>query len=289
MLSLVLLSALGLSQAAAPTHRTVTVSVYTKKLAAVEDLRAEEVAVAESGKPCKVTAVEVDRRPVEVAIVVDSGGSVAPAYRSDLVPAVVAFWQSLPPGTKFGVWSTAPAKIMDFDGDPAAAEAKLRMIAAAGGNYGFDSLIDACRELGKRGAPRRAVVYVGSGSLQASLAGTAALTRAVGEARATPMVVLVLPSARGGFSGGPSGDAVQSWDVQGYFGSLAKSYRGAYVEALSTLAVAQWLRQFAADVNGQYRVRYESEGGPVETTKVEVKRKDTKLRLGWTTDVVGGP
>jgi len=227
-----------------------------------------------------VLGLERDRRPLEVAIVVDSGGTVAASYRSDLVPAVVDFWRALPPDTKVALWSTAPAKIMDFGGDLAAADTKLRMIAAAGGNYGFDSMLDACKELGGRGAPRRVIVYVGSGSLQASRTGTSRLAQALGEALVTPMAVLVLPSARGAFSGGPSGDAVQSFDVQGYFAQIAKAYHGAYVEALSTLAVAQWLRQFAADLNGQYQVRFESEAGPGGEVKVEVRRKDTKLRVG---------
>ena len=283
MLWLVLLAAAGAADAASvPITRSVALAVYTKKLLPVPDLKAEEVVVSEQGKPRKVLGVELDRRPLEVAIVVDSGATVAASYRSDLVPAVVEFWKALPPGTKFALWSTAPAKIMDFEGDAAAAETKLRMIAAAGGNYGFDSMIDACKELGRRGATRRSIVYVGSGSLQASRTGTSALMMTIGEVRATPMAVLVLPSARGSFSGGPSGDAVQSWDVQGYFGQLAKSYRGTYVEALSTLAVAQWLKQFAADLNGQYRVGFESEAGPVGEIKVEVRRKDTKLRVGFT-------
>jgi hypothetical protein len=68
--------------------------------------------------------------------------------------------------------------------------------------------------------------------------------------------------------------------VQGYFAQVAKVYHGAYVEALSTLAVAQWLRQFAADLNGQYQVRYESVAGPEGVVKVDVRRKDTKLRVG---------
>ncbi len=282
MLWLILLAAVGSSQAAAsvPLTRVVTVSVYTKKLVPVEDLKAEEVRVSEDKRERKVLGLERDRRPLEVAIVVDSGATVAAAYRSDLVPAVVDFWKALPPDTKVALWSTAPAKIMDFGGDLAAAETKLRMIAAAGGNYGFDSMIDACRELGKRGAPLRMIVYVGSGSLQASRTGTSALAQALGETHVIPMAVLVLPSARGSFSGGPSGDAVEAFDVQGYFAQIAKAYHGAYVEALSTLAVAQWLRQFAADLNGQYRVRFESEAGPAGVVKVEVRRKDTKLRVG---------
>jgi hypothetical protein len=282
MLWLALLAADGPSQAPASValNRVATVSVFTKKLVPVGDLKPEEVRLLEDGKERKVLGLELDRRPLEVAIVVDSGGAVAAAYRSDLVPAVVDFWKALPPDTKVGLWSTAPAKIVEFGGDLAAGETKLRMIAAAGGNYGFDSMIDASRELAKRGAPRRVIVYVGSGALQASRTGTSALARALGETLVTPMAVLVLPSARGSFSGGPSGDAVQAWDVQGYFAQVAKAYHGEYVEALSTLAVAQWLRQFAADLNGQYGVSYESEAGPEGELKVEIKRKNTKWRVG---------
>ena len=46
------------------------------------------------------------------------------------------------------------------------------------------------------------------------------------------------------------------------------------------LAGAQGLRQSAADLDGQYRVRYESVAGPEGEVKVEVRRKDTKLRVG---------
>jgi len=287
MLWFVLLAAVGAADApSAPLTRSITIAAYTKKQAPVVDLKVEEVSLSEAGRPRKVLSVEPDRRPLDVAIVLDSGGTVAPSYRSDLVPAVVEFWKALPPGTNVALWSTAPAKIMDFGGDLVAAEAKLRMIAAAGGNYGFDSMVDACKELGKRGAERRTIVYVGSGSLQSSITGTSALMRAIGEARVTPMAVLVLPSARGSFGGGPSGDAVQSWDVQGYFAQMSKSYQGSYVEALSTLAVSQWLRQFSADINGQYRVRFESEAGPAGAVKVELKRKDTKLRVGRTAEEI---
>jgi hypothetical protein len=282
MLWLTLLAAVASSQAPAgvPLTRFVSVSVYTKKLAPVEDLKAEEVRVLENKRERQVLGVERESRPMDVAIVVDSGATVAASYRSDLVPAVVDFWKALPEGTKVAVWSTAPSRIMEFGGDLEAADTKLRMVAAAGGNYGFDSMVDACKELGTRGATRRVIVYVGSGSLQASRSGTARLAQALGEATVTPMAVLVLPSARGSFSGGPSGDAVQAFDVQGYFAQVAKSYHGAYVEALSTLAVAQWLRQFAADLNGQYRVRFESEAGPEGEVKVEVRRKDTRVRVG---------
>jgi hypothetical protein len=267
--------------AAAPLNRSVTLSVYTKKAVPVEDLKPEEVLLSEGGKKRSVLGVERDTRPLDVALVIDTAAALASAYRSDLVPAVVDFWRALPSGSGIALWSTAPAKVSDFGADLEATDSKLRMIAAAGGNYGFDSMIQGCQELARRGAPRRVLVYVGGGGLQASRTGTSALMEAVGQARATPMIVLVLPAGRDGvLGGGPSSGAAYSWDVQGYFAQMSQAYFGSYVEALSTLAVAERLRQAAADLNGQYRVRYESEAGPGENVKVEVKRKDVRFRVG---------
>jgi hypothetical protein len=278
-----LLALLGLfAIAEGPVVRSVSIAVCTKKAVPVTDLVPGEVAVREAGKPRKVLGVELDRRPLEVAIVVDSSESVASYYRSDLVPAVVDFWRSLPQGTKVAVWSTAPGKVAEFGADLRSAEQKLGRIAVAGGNYAFDSLKDACRELGQRGAPRRAVLYVGAVYIQASPALTSDLISAMGEIRATPMIVLVLASARGSFARGPRNDSVYAWDVQGYFEKMTKAYRGQYVEALSTQAVAQRLRQYAAEINGQYRVRFESEPGPVGEVKVELNRADATVRIGRT-------
>ena len=108
----------------------------------------------------------------------------------------------------------------------------------------------------------------------------AELMKAVGVARAVPMTVLLLAGGNGGGAGGMSGNAVHSFDVQGYFGGMAKGYFGFYAE--SSLAVTQWLRQTAADLNGQYRVVFESEPGPEGVLKVSLKRKDAKLRVGRT-------
>jgi hypothetical protein len=97
MLWLVLLAAAGASDAASvPITRSVALAVYTKKLLPVAELKAEEIVVSEKGKPRKVLGVEFDQRPLEVAIVVDSGATVAASYRSDIVPAVVEFWKALP-------------------------------------------------------------------------------------------------------------------------------------------------------------------------------------------------
>jgi hypothetical protein len=278
-----LVAALAAAQpgAAVPLTRSVTLSVYTKKAVPVDDLRPEEIVLSEGGQKRSVLGVERDSRPLDVALVIDTAAALAAAYRSDLVPAVTGFWKALPAGSGVAVWSTAPAKVADFGAEVDATDAKLRMIAAAGGNYGFDSMVEGCKALRARGAPRRALVYVGGGGLQTSRTGTSALMEAVGQARATPMIVLVLPAGRDGvLGGGPSSGAAYSWDVQGYFAQMSQAYFGSYVEALSTLAVAERLRQAAADLNGQYQVRFQSEAGPGDKLKVEVKRKDVRFRVG---------
>jgi hypothetical protein len=278
-----LVAALGSAQpaAAVPLARSVTLSVYTKKAVPVEDLKPEEIVLSEGGRKRSVLGVERDTRPLDVALVIDTSGALAAAYRSDLVPAVIDFWKALPAGSGIAVWSTAPAKVAEFGAEVTAADSKLRMIAAAGGNYGFDSMVEGCKDLGARGAARRALLYVGGGGLQTSRTGTSALMEAIGRARATPMIVLVLPAGRDGvLGGGPSSGAAYSWDVQGYFEQMSKAYLGSYVEALSTLAVAERLRQAAADLGGQYQVQYESEAGPGDRLKVEVKRKDVRVRVG---------
>ena len=199
MLFLLLAGALAASgdvASSAPT-RAVTLAVYTKKLAAVTDLKAEELAISEGGHERRILAVERDERRLDVAIVIDSSAGVAASYRSELVPGVIEFWKALPPGTAVAVWTTAPAKVADFGSDPAVVEPKLRTVAAAGGNYAIDSMTDACKELGTRGAPRRAVVYVGGASLLGNAQNTAELMRAVGVARAVPMSVLLLAGGNG--------------------------------------------------------------------------------------------
>jgi hypothetical protein len=267
--------------AAVPLTRSVTLSVYTKKAAPIDDLKPEEIVLSEGGRTRNVLGVERDTRPLDVALVIDTSGALAAAYRSELVPAVIDFWKALPAGTSVGVWSTAPARVSESGADVAATDSKLRMIAAAGGNYGFDSMIEGCKELGSRGAARRALVYLGGGGLQTSRTGTSALMEAIGQARVTPVIVLVLPAGRDGvLGGGPSSGAAYSWDVQGYFAQMSQAYFGSYVEALSTLAVAERLRQAAADLGGQYQVRYASEAGPGDKLKVEVKRKDVRVRVG---------
>ena len=80
------LAASGDVASSAPTH-TVTLAVYTKKLAAVTDLKPEELAISEGGHERRILAVERDERRLDVAIVIDSSAGVARAIAASWSPA----------------------------------------------------------------------------------------------------------------------------------------------------------------------------------------------------------
>jgi hypothetical protein len=262
--------------------RTVAIGVYTKKPEPVADLTPEEVDVSERGQRAKVLSVEPDRRPLEAAIVVDSSAVVASSYRSDLVAAVVALWKGLPAGSSVGVWTSGPpSRVVEFGSDLAAAEPRLQSVAPAGKNYAFDAMLDASRELERRAAPRRALVFVGGLDIELSRSRTAELQRSIGQAAATPMLVLVGSSGATAPLGGPTQGAANAWDVQGYLEQLASAYGGSCAVVLTTQAAQKRLLEAAVDLSSQYIVRYESTAGFQGAPKLEVRRKGVKLRIGF--------
>ena len=283
MLFLLLLAGPVSPEAADTVTRSVTIGVYTKKGEPVSDLKPEEVVVTEGGRKPDILGLEPDRRPLEVAIVIDSSAAMVSSYRSDLVAAVVGLWKGLPPGTKVAVWTSGPpSKVVDFGTDLATAEPRLQSVAPAGKNYAFDAMLDASRELARRAAERRVLVFVGGADIETTRARTAEATQALGQAAATPMLVLILPGGAAAPMGGPTSGVSLAFDVQGYFERIAATYGGACWVVLSTQAAMKALQEAAAGLAAPYRVRYESTAGEAAPPKVEVRRKGVKVQVGRT-------
>jgi hypothetical protein len=239
--------------------------------------------VSEGGRKPVVLGIEPDGRPLEVAVVVDSSAAAASSYRSDLVAAVVALWKALPADASIAVWTSGPpTRVVDFGTALAEAEPRLQSIAAAGKNYAFDAILDASRALGRRPSERRALVYVGGIDIEASTMRAAETQQAIGEALAVPLMVLVQPGGGGAALGGPTSGIATSWDVQGYVEKMTPAYGGTSWVVLSTQAAANVLKEAAAILGSQYRVRYESTAEAHGTPKVEVRRKGVKSLTGRT-------
>ena len=181
-----------------------------------------------------------------------------------------------------GLDQRAASKVVDFGTSLAEAEPRLQSIAPAGKNYAFDAMLDASRELGRRPSERRALVVLGMIDIEATRTRTAETQQAMGQALAVPLVVLMQAGGAGAALGGPTSGVAMSWDVQGYFEKMTPTYGGATWVVLSTQAALNALKEAAAVLVSQYRVRYESTAGEQAQPKVEVRRKGVKLQVGRT-------
>jgi VWFA-related protein len=144
--------------------RAFTVSFLDEQGGQVADLAAADVALTENGIAREITSFKPDRRPLSLALIVDSSAAVGSAYRLNVVQAVDGLIARLPEGTRYAVWTSGdrPDKIVDFTDDRQAAGKALRRVAPQGGNYVLDALSEAATDLKKlaREGDRSAVVAI---------------------------------------------------------------------------------------------------------------------------------
>jgi len=131
--------------------RALTVTVLDEKGNEVGDLAGADVAVTENGVARDIVAFKPDRRPLTVAIIVDTSETLSTSYRLNIVDAVLGFVARLPEGARYALWTTGdrPTKVVDYTDDRQAAGKALRMVAPRGGNYLLDGLSEASTDLKK--------------------------------------------------------------------------------------------------------------------------------------------
>jgi hypothetical protein len=263
-------------QGALPEQLVVSLTVTDKKGKPVEDLKAGEVQVVENGTARPVDKLELDRRPLTVALVIDTSAGVGSFLRPDFVPAAVGFLQRLPSGSTFSVWATSdrPKLLVPEGTDIKAAEDALRSVAPFGNNAAVDTIIAASQELAKAEGRRTAVVSVVSASMgDVSIDVGSELPKA--SMRPVYMVVEVIVGA-------------QDARLEDAVKSLTSRTGGFHERVFSTMAVEGQLRRVNDLLMAQYRAGYKPTADP-RSTKIEVKvaRKDTRTRMaqrlsvGW--------
>ena len=168
-MSALILAAFLLGQAAPATApgtevRALTVTLLDEKDQEVTDISAADVALAENGVSRDITSFKPDRRPLSVAIIVDTSLAVGSSYRLNVVDAVVGLVARLPEGARYALWTTGdrPTKVVDHTDDRQAAGDALRRVAPQGGNTMLDAFAEASADLKKlsREGDRTAVVAV---------------------------------------------------------------------------------------------------------------------------------
>jgi len=146
--------------------RALTVSFLDEQRGDVAELSAADVALTENGVAREITSFKPDRRPLSLALIVDTSAALGASYRLNIVDAVSGLLARLPEGARFAVWTSGdrPSKLVDFSDDREAATKALRRVAPQGGNYMLDALVEASTDLKKSGreGDRTAVVAITS-------------------------------------------------------------------------------------------------------------------------------
>jgi VWFA-related protein len=254
--------------------RTVTVIVLDKDGAAVDGLGPDEVGVLEDGVAREVTKVEPDRRPLGLALLVDTSEAMGSSYRLDVLAALSQFLARLPDPTRFSVWTTGdrPRKLVDFTDDSGAALTALKRVFPQGGNTLLDVIVEASRDLKKAEGERSAVVVVTGLGVDFS---NRDQHRAVDEALGNATWFMAVE-----FEEGPVEFETRTrYDFA--LGALTEKTGGVYERTLSTMGAASGLKKIGAALHSSYRVSYATLGGErARKLSVSVARPGIHVLLG---------
>lgn len=259
---------------AAAEVRTVSVVVTDEKGAPVEGLVPEEVALLENGLARDVTALRHDRRPLTLALLVDSSEATSSSFRLNLLDAITGFLRRLPEGAQYALWTTGdrPTKLVDYTSDPDEAVRALKRVAPQGGNTMLDALSEASADLKKKEGERSAVATVSAVGIEFS---NRSRYQVVEEVEKNVNLVLAVQINEGDVG-------IDNRNLYEYvFGELARKTGGLHEVVLSSLAADSALKKVSAFLRGQYRLSYATLPG-LKGRKLEVKvaRPGVKVRLG---------
>jgi VWFA-related protein len=268
------------SPAAEAALRTITLSVVDEKGQPVRTLSGNDVSVQENGVARRLTRLEVDNRPLVLAVIVDNSEPMASQFRLHLADAVTQFLLRLPEGTRYSVWTTGdrPRKVYDYGDNRAAAVRALRRAQPQGGNRVLDAIVEASKELAEREDARSALVVVtGTGP------GFSNYDRrqVVDIVEKTPIEVLSVvfdEGARAPFR--EDDELVGGVDYDYALSQLAGKSGGIRETVLSSMGVEKALHRLAAHLSGQYRATFVTAGDRDAKLDVAVALPGVKVRVG---------
>jgi VWFA-related protein len=299
-MSLALWAGLFLAQAgASPASteqaqvRSLLVTITDEKGRPAEGLGPEEVVVLENGLARDVVGLLPDRRPLTVAVLLDTSVNMGTALRQNVLPPLVAFLMGLPSGSRYALWTTGdrPIKLVDYTSDVLEASQALTRVSPQGGNTLLDALVEASADLKKKEGERSAVVAVTKIGIEFS---SRDRYRVVEEASANAplfMAVKIDEGSGAGASGNraPGAEGLAARE-EGFasmvnydyvLGELTRKTGGVFETVLTGLAVGHALERVAGALRGQYRLRYATVPEIKERKlQVKVSRPGVRVRIG---------
>jgi VWFA-related protein len=231
--------------------RALTVTLLDDKDQEVTDVSADDVALTENGVARDIVSFKPDRRPLTVAVLVDSSAAVGSSYRLHVVEAVAGLIARLPEGARYALWTTGdrPTKIVDHTDDRGAAGAALRRVAPQGGNYMLDAFAEASSDLKKSGreGDRAAVVAVSFMGPEFSYLDKYRSAE-VAEKNADLFLSVLVESGDADFE--------MRTNLSYVMDRLARTTGGRYDILLSAMGIDSALRKLSAHLRSGYRLVY---------------------------------
>jgi VWFA-related protein len=256
--------------------RAVSVTVTDDKGKAVEGLAVEDVALLENGVARDVVALQLERRPLNLVLLVDTSAAVEGAFRLTMVDAIAGFLgRSLPPGSKYALWTVGdrPTKLVDFTDDVSAASRALSRVAPQGGSTMLDALVEASEDLRKKAKEGERTVVAAVSAVGPEFSSRDRF-RVVEEAQknAELFMAVLIEEGRTDFDNRSGYDFVLS--------GLSKKSGGLYETTLSAMGLDSALRKLSAQIRSQYRLSYATVP-ELKSRKIEVKvaRPGVKVRV----------
>ncbi|HET7747591.1 MAG TPA: VWA domain-containing protein [Vicinamibacteria bacterium] len=275
-----------LGQSPAPpalVERTVAVSVVDEKGNGVDGLTAQDLAIQEGGVWRELVRVEQDRRPLTVAVLVDSSQPMASLYRLHVTEALTAFLLRLPEGSRYAIWTTGDRarKIYDYGSDRAAATRALRRVMPQGGNMLYDALVEASKDLSDKEAERAAIVVVTGLGVGFANYSRERVVEAL-ERAGVPVLSVAIEEVREpsptGFS---ADDRLGAADYEYVLANAARKTDGFTESTLSGLGLDTALHRVSGELHGRYRLTYLGPPGDRQPKlEVTVARPGAKVRVG---------
>jgi VWFA-related protein len=250
-LGVVLLAQAGPAVEPGAEVRALTATILDEDGQAVEGLVRDDVAILENGVAREITSFKPDRRPLSVALVVDTSQALRSDYRLSMVDALLGFVARLPLATRYAIWTTGdrPTKALDYTEDKGAAAKALVRVFPQGGNYMLDALAEASRDLKDlaREGDRSAVVAITTMGAELSYRDK---YRAVAEAQDAADLFLALEIEEGG------ADFEVRTNVSYVLDQLTRRSGGALERELSSMATDNGLRELSPYLAAGYRIAY---------------------------------
>jgi VWFA-related protein len=255
--------------------RAVWLTVTDDKGNAVEGLAAEDVVVLENGVARDIVALSLDRRPLNLALLVDTSAAVAGAFRLTMVDAILGFLGRLPSGSKYALWTTGdrPTKLVDLTDDASAASKALPRVVPQGGSTMLDALVEASLDLRKKAKEGERTVVAAVSAVGPEFSSRDRYRVVEGAQKNADLFMAVLIE-----EGQTDLDNRSSYDF--VLSGLTRKTGGLYESTLSAMGVDSALRKLGAQVRSQYRLSYASLP-EMKSRKIEVKvaRPGVKVRV----------